>query len=98
MHSIEREGTLVYYIQLLCEESYFFSLLDSISVLLKEPLHEPVMVDGILEYDITYQATDIVLQYDPVLGVTMYLNSMDMATAAELATLASFATLITPLI
>lgn len=98
MHSIEREGTLVYYIQLLCDESYFYSLLDSVSVLLKESLKEPVMYDGILEYDITFQSKEIVLQYDPALGVTMYMNSMDMATTEELATLADFATLITPLV
>lgn len=98
MHSIERDGVLVYYIQLLCDEIYFIELLDRISVTLHEAPKEPIIIDGILEYDIMFDQTAIVIQYDPSLGVSMYLNSMDTATAEELQNLHDFADLIAPIV
>lgn len=82
MITTKRHGYLQVYLQTLCPPEIMDDFLIQLEELGITPGYE-VKQQDFREYEFLYEETLMVIQYDAFLGICMYLNDMENATAGE---------------
>lgn len=93
MISLDRDGTTVIYLKALCTLVYFQTLLDAIGISHNISFYDPIEEDGIIEFSFDWKESLLVIQYDPFLGISMFVGCLEDATAMDLANLNEIATI-----